>query len=639
MSAPFVKKGKKTGQTNRAFPVSFLFFILAVVGSFHFYLLAQRHFQAIEAQRFERDSDKAFSRIREHIELCQSVLYGVRGFFAASRTVERGEWETFLGQYELKRRYPGIASIRFIERVAGKDKETFLQGVRAEGSPGFDIHPAGSREEYAVVKFVEPVEGFRTRLGADLAMDPLRKKALEEARDRGDFSVTRGIFIRTDNAEEAGFSVYLPFYRIGAPVSTTGERRDALAGYVSAVFKNRELFASIFSGQEFNPALHFEIYAGPTVKRAHLIYSRDKSAHLLDPLYSPRFLAKKSLAIGGERWRIYFMAQSVFDAGSAERRLPFVLFVLGCLFGLFISGILYSSLVVVRQRKEISVAEKALADEREERLRAELEEAKKREEEIRRLNEELELRVMERTAELEAFSYSVSHDLRSPLIAINGFTSALLEDYGARLDEEARAYLSKVTANSKNMGALIDDLLAFSRLSRQAMTFGDRIDMGALAREVFDEFCRNLSGRDIEFRVKALPMIKGDRSMIRQVWQNLLSNAVKYTRGKPKAVIEVGSYAKDGENVFYVKDNGAGFDMEYRHKLFQVFQRLHSRDRFEGTGVGLAIVQRVLSRHGGHVWAEGKEGEGATFYFAVPTEPHFRERDEAWLTSMKSRSS
>jgi light-regulated signal transduction histidine kinase (bacteriophytochrome) len=255
------------------------------------------------------------------------------------------------------------------------------------------------------------------------------------------------------------------------------------------------------------------------------------------------------------------------------------------------------------------------------------------------MNEELELRVMERTAELEAFSYSVSHDLRSPLIAINGFTSALLEDYGARLDEEARTYLGKVAANSKNMGALIDDLLAFSRLGRQAMTFGDRIDMGALAREVFDELCRSLSGRDIEFRVKALPVIKGDRSMMRQVWQNLLSNAVKYTRDKPKAVIEVGSYAKDGENAFYVKDNGAGFDMEYRHKLFQVFQRLHSRDRFEGTGVGLAIVQRVLSRHGGHVWAEGKEGEGATFYFAVPTEPHFRERDETWLTSMKSRSS
>jgi signal transduction histidine kinase len=241
-------------------------------------------------------------------------------------------------------------------------------------------------------------------------------------------------------------------------------------------------------------------------------------------------------------------------------------------------------------------------------------------ERVRRHAEELERRVAERTAELEAvnrelesFSYSVSHDLRAPLRAIDGFARMLEEDYGARLDEEGRRLLDVVRSSSRRMGQLIDDLLDFSRLGRQAMA-PRAVDMAALVREVAAEI--GLGGARLE--VAALPPAHADRSLIRQVWANLLGNAVKYSGKHAEPRIEAGGREEGAEALYWVRDNGVGFDMRYVEKLFGVFQRLHGMDEFPGTGVGLAIVQRVVSRHGGRVWAEGRVGEGAVFYFALP---------------------
>jgi PAS domain S-box-containing protein len=245
------------------------------------------------------------------------------------------------------------------------------------------------------------------------------------------------------------------------------------------------------------------------------------------------------------------------------------------------------------------------------------------EEALRLVNSELEQRIRDRTAqleesnrELEAFSYSVSHDLRAPLRAIHGFARLLANEYAGHLDAEGKRLCSVVCESAKRMGQLIDDLLAFSRVGRVEMTLS-LVDMGGTATAVFHELTTAESRARIDFHVGVLPPVNADPTLMRQVWMNLLSNAVKFSSKVERADIKVSAAKKQGEIVYAVKDNGAGFEMKYVAKLFGVFQRLHSAKEFEGTGVGLALVERIVRRHHGRVWAEGEPGKGATFYFVL----------------------
>jgi light-regulated signal transduction histidine kinase (bacteriophytochrome) len=252
-----------------------------------------------------------------------------------------------------------------------------------------------------------------------------------------------------------------------------------------------------------------------------------------------------------------------------------------------------------------------------------LEQIQERDTALQAARDELELRVVRRTAQLEAvnrelesFTYSVAHDLRAPLRHIQGFADALTEDCADHLDAAARGYLNRIVESTRRMDQLINDLLGLAHVGRQELSI-QPVNLNALVQDVVREMAHETEGRNIEWRFGKLPVVECDPGLIKLVFYNLLSNAVKYTRPRDPAVIEAGQTTVDGERVLFIRDNGVGFNMKYAHKLFGVFERLHRREDFEGTGVGLATVQRIIHKHGGRIRAEAEIDKGATFYFTL----------------------
>jgi signal transduction histidine kinase len=312
----------------------------------------------------------------------------------------------------------------------------------------------------------------------------------------------------------------------------------------------------------------------------------------------------------------YFFTEPFYSFSISSKDLPY--------FFVFVAwGAVIASFSAVRRRIEDNLRQ--ARDE----LQVELEQRKQREDQIRKLNRELEKQAAELEAsnkELESFAYSVSHDLRAPLRHVVGYSELLQRQASSLLDDRSRRYLQTIVDASKRMGNLIDDLLRFSRIGR-AETKKTLVNLEQLVREVVKELGQETSGRDIAWKIGALPVCYGDRSMLKVVLVNLVSNAVKFTRMRTPAEIEIGCVDdKEDQAELFVRDNGAGFEMQYVNKLFGVFQRLHRSEEFEGTGIGLATAQRIIHRHGGKIRAEGAVDHGATFYFSLPKSQDTAER-------------
>ena len=312
----------------------------------------------------------------------------------------------------------------------------------------------------------------------------------------------------------------------------------------------------------------------------------------------------------------YFFVEPIHSFAVSTEDLPYF-------FTFLVWAVLVAWFSTVRRRIEEDLRQTR------DHLQIEVEQRSQREEDIRRLNRELQKRAVELEAsnkELESFAYSVSHDLRAPLRHVAGYSELLQKQAPDSLDDKSRRYIQTILESAKRMGNLIDDLLAFSRLGRAEAKMR-AVDLQQVVKEVIAEVSRDTRDRDIAWKIGALPTCHGDSSMLKLVVVNLVSNAVKFTRMRTRTEIEIGCVDKNNDELeVFVRDNGAGFDMQYANKLFGVFQRLHLAEQFEGTGIGLATVQRIILRHGGQVRAEGAVDQGATFYFSLPKAHELAER-------------
>jgi len=548
--------------------------------------------------RFDETVQATKAAVDRRTDAYLDALFGGRGVFLASNAVEREEWESYVNGIETKTRLEGLQALGFARYVSPDKREDFEQKAREEGRPRMrpDLDLGGERSAYFPLTLVAPLgRANLNMINHDYYTDPAHKMAMDKARDSGSPRATRLVYVLTepranssaDLALGPGFAVYLPVYDETKPTGTRAERRKALNGFVVGYFRRDGLFDDVF-GSGFDPAIDFEVYDGADAGSSTLLYDDDGVQHAGDKEFDPLFSRQDQSVVAGRRWSLYFATLPEFNE-VAESNLP--AFVLAS--GIGISLLLFSiSWLLVRSRILAEDASKDLED----------------------ANRELE----GANRELEAFSYSVSHDLRAPLRTIDGFSQILQEDYEPVLEEEGLDYLGRVRAASAHMAMLIDELLDLSRVSRRPLR-REPVDLVSLAKEIIEVLRAAEPERNVEFVAGGDIKAYGDVSLLKVALENLLGNAWKFTEREEEARIEFGVGRRPGlpVPVYFVRDNGAGFDQAYSDKLFGAFQRLHGQDEFEGTGIGLATVARIIHRHGGRVWAEGEVGEGATFYFTL----------------------
>jgi signal transduction histidine kinase len=588
---------EQLGRTAVAYAV--LAVALLLTGLAYYYV--QQNVEAQERARFEETMQATRRTVDRRMDTYIDSTLDGRGLFAASGSVTREEWHEYVAASDLTRRYPGIQAIAYAERVPLEEREAHVRSVREEGFTSYAVRPSGARYEYFPLTYVEPFDGVnRSLFGYDFYSDRINRDAMEQARDTGLPRASGKVDLEKSGIfREAGFLVYTPIYRDGVPQGTTDERRQALQGFIVSVFRTDELLEGTFGGQA-NPQVDFEVFDGAELTRGRLLHDNDGILHAGDTSYEPRFDDIVTLEVAGRIWSLYFSTLPGFGSGW-QSNLPLFVLLSGLAISLMLFGITW-----MLSNSRIQA----------ERVGLQLEAANKELENTNRDLEETNRELEATNRELEAFSYSVSHDLRAPLRSIEGFSQILLEDYSGRLDEEGKDYLGRVRAASRHMADLIDDLLDLSRVTRSTLR-RQTVDLSALARTVAAEIRKSQPEREVEFAISDGLKANGDARLLKVALENLLGNAWKFTSKKPHVRIEFGTISRDGPPTYYVRDNGAGFDMAYADKLFGAFQRLHGPEEFEGTGIGLATVARIVHRHGGRVWAEGEVGKGATFFFTL----------------------
>jgi len=590
-------------------------FVLALVVLVCSLLLVVLSWRSARERELAASQAEFEATTREVVDLLQQRLVNyeltIRGGVALFATVARPsplQWRAFVDGLELPQRFPALTGLGFAAYVTPHELERLQLESRAAGYGLFNVWPRGVRAQYGPILYLEPKTAENiSALGFDMYNEPVRRVAMEAARDTDTLRMSGPVRLLQDAGRDvAGLLIYAPVYRAGDVPRSLAARRMSMQGWVYVPFRvSRYVEAAL---QPMRRELHFRLY-DITDATPHLLHADrgfDSSVH-------HAFSHSMTTEHYGRRWRFDFVSGPEPVAAPSVAALRNTL-VVGLLASLLLFGIAWSL---------------ARTEARAQRIAARMTAAHRRSEaRVLTLNRSLEARVAIRTRELsevnrelESFAYSVSHDLRAPLRAIEGFSRVLGERYETTLDDTGRDYLGRVRNAAARMGELIDALLKLSRFGRSELKL-EPLDLSRIAAEIVEELRAGESEREVAVDIESGLQAMGDPVLVRSLLQNLIGNAWKFTRGRSDARIE---FAANQAGEFVVQDNGAGFNQAYVDKLFRPFQRLHDDTGFAGDGIGLASVKRIVERHGGTIRAEGREGEGAGFYFTLPGEAESRD--------------
>ncbi len=541
--------------------------------------------------------------IKQRMLAYEQVLRGARGLFAASESVERHEFHDYVSALGLEDTYPGIQGVGFSLIVPAARLQTHLESVRREGFPEYTIRPDRERAIYTSIIYLEPFAGRNLRaFGYDMFSEQVRRVAMERARDTGMVALSGKVRLvqETGEREQAGVLIYLPVYANGKPHDSVDARRSAIIGWVYSPFRMDDLMAGLF-GRRANE-IDIEIYDGEEISEKTLLHDSDK-IRFAGVMEAP-LLAVKRIEMAGQTWTVASRALPPFEERQESGKAGYVA-VMGIVLSLLLTLITW---LLARGRSRAMEAREALAI---------------KQKQLEDLNLSLEQRVAERTSELErlnreleSFCYSISHEIQAPIARLDGFSEAIAESVKDSGSDEVVYLAERLGVASRRLRSVIDSLLVMYRLGSTEIE-SEPVDLSELCGRILGELRGNAAGRTIKATIAPNVVVQGDRGMLNSCLRHLLENAVKYSARNSEAAVEFGKTVQAGETVFFVKDNGVGFDMAFAGKLFQPFGRLHSESEFEGSGTGLPTVQRIIERHGGRIWAEAAPGNGATFFFTL----------------------
>ena len=570
---------------------AWLLLILCLVLTIWAWRAAKIDAEADARERFDFRKTEIIGAIDARMAAYEQVLRGALGLLSAAEEVTRAKWRAYVETLHIEQNYPGIQGIGYIQWIPPAEKETYIIHMQARGFPGFTIRPDGARDAYASITYLEPLDRRNQQaFGYDMWSHAVRRAAMQAARDTATTKISGKVTLvqEIDADVQAGFLMFLPYYRRGEVPATVEERRVALVGFVYSPFRTRDLMEGIL-GRAL-PDIRLEIFDGAEMSAETLMYDSESATSVKAREKRLILTDTTNLDIYGHTWTARLTALLALSSPVSKDR-PLIILMAGSLISLLCFGVLWS-FASTRARAE------ALA---------------------RGMTQTLDHHATElarSNAELEQFAYVASHDLQEPLRAVAGCVQLLQQRYQGQLDTRADVLITHAVDGAVRMQTLINDLLAYSRVDSPGRRF-ELVDCSAVLRGVLANLEVDIKESGAVVTHGALPTVMADPRQMAQLFQNLLGNAIKF-RGEQPSEIQIGVEYSAGEWRFAVRDNGIGIESAYHERIFVIFQRLHTRREYPGTGIGLAICKKIVERHGGRIWVESETGKGSTFFFTIP---------------------